>query len=75
MSDMTHCDGPDCDKTKPRYGARRLRDGPWISLSSRPDDVDFCGKACAIAWLTKEAEADEAWKKKMFPKPVRTTAP
>lgn len=60
MAEMTHCDGPDCSKSKRTYGSRVLSEEAWVSLSQARDDVDFCGRACAIEWLQMPMTSDRS---------------
>lgn len=52
MSNLIHCDGPDCEQTKPLAGSRRLCDGDWLMLEQGEalPNLDFHSRACLAAW-------------------------
>lgn len=50
MSNLVHCDGPNCDNTEPDQ--RRLCDAPWLRVEQGGGEpaLDFCSRACLAAW-------------------------
>jgi hypothetical protein len=65
MSELVHCDGPDCDQVEP--ADRRLCDAPWMRLDRGNTDLEpmlhFHSRSCLAAWtlkLTGDAPAKAA---------------
>lgn len=58
MSNLIHCDGPNCDKTKDINEPERLGRPGWLMLEqANGPTVDFHDRACLTAWSTgKPAE-------------------
>lgn len=55
MSNLIHCDGPGCDKTKPIQS--RLCDNAWLMVEQGDVEPprDFCSRACLAAWSANQA--------------------
>lgn len=53
MSNLIHCDGPGCDKTKNRDIEPRMCDTPWLHLEQgdRTPVLDFHSQGCLAAWV------------------------
>lgn len=50
MSNLIHCDGPDCGNTEP--DERRLCDEAWLRVEQGGGGpaLDFCSRDCLAAW-------------------------
>lgn len=58
MSNLVHCDGPDCENTEP--DERRLCDAPWLRVEQGggASSLDFCSRDCLAAWSKAVGPAD-----------------
>lgn len=52
MTNLIHCDGPDCDKTRdPRVSERLASSYGWFHVETAHDTtLDFCSDVCMAAW-------------------------
>lgn len=61
MSNLIHCDGPGCNKTRaPSDGySIELCALPWIRVNEGTPSrtLDFCSRACLAAWTTGKPQA------------------
>lgn len=56
MSNLIHCDGPNCDQVRDPNAPvmRRLGESGWIHVEEGPDDTkDFHSRACLAAWSSQ----------------------
>lgn len=55
MSNLIHCDGPDCDETKdntPGVIIRQLCEASWFALERDGERLDFHDDQCLANWTT-----------------------
>lgn len=59
MSNLIHCDGSGCDKTKSPTLDQRMCDTPWIHVDQGHGaaERDFCSKECLTNWSTGKPRA------------------
>jgi hypothetical protein len=60
MSNLIHCDGPDCDQALNPDDPTddRLCVGPWIQVGQAGHPrLDFCSQACLAAWSSDRPRA------------------
>lgn len=51
MSNLIHCDGPDCERTQnPDVDRRALCQLPWLTLEQGDDRYDFHHRDCLVRW-------------------------
>lgn len=51
MSNLTHCDGPNCEERKDDRGVSIRRWGveSWLTVQSDWQSFDFCSPTCLVA--------------------------
>lgn len=61
MSNLIHCDGPDCNKTKDVAAAPPLCTPSWLMLEQADGlpTLDFCSRGCLAAWSKPRDAIDD----------------
>lgn len=62
MSEFTRCDGPDCDKVRPKRWEDGYYDWPTLYIveaNHDRDSGDFCSWTCLAAWAVNRATERE----------------
>lgn len=54
MSNLIHCDNPDCENTRDSSRERRLHERPWLEVQQAGQRLDFCSLDCMRRWAGPE---------------------